>query len=60
MITTGLRLLDIPFLYGNIFRQVIMSNTRDLVIKGVNFCTAWSHIHISRDTWFFVSISQCS
>ena len=33
----GLRLLDIPFLDENMFKQVIMSCTRDLVINFVIF-----------------------
>ena len=36
MMKSGIRLLDIPFLDGNIFKQVIMSCTRDLVINFAN------------------------
>ena len=36
MISTGLKTLGIPFLDGNVFRQVIMSFTRDLAIIFVN------------------------
>ena len=35
--TSGLMLLYIPFLDGNMFKQVIMSFTRDLVINFENF-----------------------
>ena len=34
----GVRLLDIPFLNGNMFKKVIMSCTRDIVINFVKFC----------------------
>ena len=37
MMDAGLRLFDIPFLDGNMFNQVIMPCTRDLVINFVNF-----------------------
>ena len=33
---TELRSLDLPFLGGNIYKQVIMSCTKDLVINFVN------------------------
>ena len=36
MMADGMRLLDIPFLDGNMFKQVIMYCTRDLVINFVN------------------------
>ena len=56
----GLRLLDIPFLVGNISKQVIMSCTRDIVINFVNFCQVWSYIHTSLAPWLSQLISQCS
>ena len=37
MMATVLRLFDIPFLYGNMFKQVITSCTKDIVIIFVNF-----------------------
>ena len=37
----GLRSLDIPFLDGKMFKQVIMSCTRDLVINFVNFSVGY-------------------
>ena len=36
MMATGLRLLDIPFLYGNMFKQGITSFTWDIVINFVD------------------------
>ena len=35
MMSAGLRLLDIPFMGGDMFKQVIMSCTRDIVINFV-------------------------
>ena len=32
MMAAGLRLLDIPFLDGNIFKQFIMSCTKDIIV----------------------------
>ena len=37
MMAAGLSFLDIPFLDGNMFKKVIMSCNRDLVIGFVNF-----------------------
>ena len=37
MMAAGLRLLDITFLDGDMFKQVIMFLTRYLFIKFVNF-----------------------
>ena len=37
MMATGTRLLDIPFFDGDMFKQVIMSCTMELVISFVNF-----------------------
>ena len=36
MMTAGLRSFDIPFMDGNMFKQVIMSRTKYLVISFVN------------------------
>ena len=36
MMASGLRLLDIPFLDANMFKQVIMSCTKDLIVNFVN------------------------
>ena len=47
MMAAGLRYLDIPFLYGNMFKQVIMSCNRNIVINVLNFCKVWSDIQIS-------------
>ena len=38
MMSDGLRSLDIPFLDGNMFKQVIISCTRDLVVNFVILC----------------------
>ena len=35
MMAAGMRYLDIPFLDGNMFKQVIMYYTRDIVINFV-------------------------
>ena len=48
MIASGMRSLDIPYLDGNIFRQVTMFWPSDIFINFVNFCMAWSGNHISR------------
>ena len=37
MMDAGMRLLDIPFFDGNMFKQVIVSCKRYLVIDFVNF-----------------------
>ena len=39
MMYDGLRLLGVPFLYGNMFKKVIMSCTRNLVISFWDFVT---------------------
>ena len=55
----GMRLLDIPFLDGNMFKQVIMSCTRDIVINFMFFCKIWSDIHISLSPLLYRWISRC-
>ena len=46
MIDSGSRSFDIPFLDGNMFRQVTMSWTIDIVSNLLNFYMAWSGNHI--------------
>ena len=36
MVTVGMRPLDIPCLDGDMFKQVLMSCTKDLIINFVN------------------------
>ena len=64
MIDDGMRSFDIPFLDGNIFRQVTMSCTNYFVMSFVNFsCGMEWHPHITRSliVWMDRSMSpMCS
>ena len=46
MRAANIRLFDIPFLYGNRFKKVIMSCTRYIIINFVKNSKIWRGIHI--------------
>ena len=60
----GPRSIDIPFLDGHMFKQVIMSCTRDIVIHFVNFFKGMElHPHLIRSliVWMDLLMSpMCS
>ena len=59
MIYDGLRSLDIPFLDGNMFRQVIMSWTRDIVNDFMNFLYGMDlYPHLTRSLIFWLDRSM--